>query len=149
MVTFLSAMTHLETQRWRTCWRLCSTNQVLVQNAWKKMKKFRKSFSVLFFFSIFFSHHHDKYINNIFLKTFFKTWQNTLLDDRTPCEDKQGGLFMRPQVSFSMWKMFNKGNWSKDKPSPSCQCSTENVRRMLPDCPLGAGGLPPPQVYMY
>lgn len=53
---------------------------------------------------------------------------------------------MRPQVSYSMWKIFNKGNWSKDKPSPNCQCSTENVRRMLPDCPLGAGGLPPPQV---
>lgn len=74
---------------------------------------------------------------------------NMLLDDRTsPCEDKQGGLFMRPQVSFSMWKMFNKGNWSKNEPSPNCQCSTENVRRMLPDCPLGAGGLPPPQVFM-
>lgn len=71
-------------------------------------------------------------------------------DDRTShCEDKQGGLFMRPQVSYSMWKMFNKGNWSRDKPSPECQCSTEDVRRMLPDCPLGAGGLPPPQVFMF
>uniref|UniRef100_A0A674NQK1 P-type phospholipid transporter n=1 Tax=Takifugu rubripes TaxID=31033 RepID=A0A674NQK1_TAKRU len=58
---------------------------------------------------------------------------------------KQGGLFMRPQVSYSMWKMFNKGNWSKEKTSPECQCSTEDVRRMLPDCPPGAGGLPPPQ----
>uniref|UniRef100_H2SHG0 P-type phospholipid transporter n=1 Tax=Takifugu rubripes TaxID=31033 RepID=H2SHG0_TAKRU len=62
------------------------------------------------------------------------------------CEVKQGGLFMRPQVSYSMWKMFNKGNWSKEKTSPECQCSTEDVRRMLPDCPPGAGGLPPPQM---
>uniref|UniRef100_H2SHG4 P-type phospholipid transporter n=1 Tax=Takifugu rubripes TaxID=31033 RepID=H2SHG4_TAKRU len=51
-----------------------------------------------------------------------------------------------PQVSYSMWKMFNKGNWSKEKTSPECQCSTEDVRRMLPDCPPGAGGLPPPQM---
>uniref|UniRef100_A0A8C9XBP2 P-type phospholipid transporter n=1 Tax=Sander lucioperca TaxID=283035 RepID=A0A8C9XBP2_SANLU len=36
-------------------------------------------------------------------------------------------------------------NWSKDAPSPDCQCSTEDVRRMLPDCPQGAGGIPPPQ----
>uniref|UniRef100_A0AAQ4PDV6 P-type phospholipid transporter n=1 Tax=Gasterosteus aculeatus aculeatus TaxID=481459 RepID=A0AAQ4PDV6_GASAC len=39
-----------------------------------------------------------------------------------------------------------KGNWSRGAPSPDCQCSTEDVRRMLPDCPQGAGGLPPPQI---
>uniref|UniRef100_A0A3Q3RRK1 P-type phospholipid transporter n=1 Tax=Mastacembelus armatus TaxID=205130 RepID=A0A3Q3RRK1_9TELE len=61
------------------------------------------------------------------------------------CEAERGGLFMRPQVSYSTWQMFYKGNWSSDRPSPECQCSTEDVRRMLPDCPLGAGGLPPPQ----
>ena len=55
-------------------------------------------------------------------------------------------MYMRPQVSFSTWQMFNKGNWSREKASPDCQCSTEEVRRMLPDCPQGAGGLPPPQV---
>uniref|UniRef100_A0A3Q3RRV2 P-type phospholipid transporter n=1 Tax=Mastacembelus armatus TaxID=205130 RepID=A0A3Q3RRV2_9TELE len=59
---------------------------------------------------------------------------------------ERGGLFMRPQVSYSTWQMFYKGNWSSDRPSPECQCSTEDVRRMLPDCPLGAGGLPPPQI---
>uniref|UniRef100_A0A3Q1AP80 P-type phospholipid transporter n=1 Tax=Amphiprion ocellaris TaxID=80972 RepID=A0A3Q1AP80_AMPOC len=48
-------------------------------------------------------------------------------------------------VSFSTWQMFSKGNWSRDRPSPECQCSTESVRRMLPECPEGAGGLPPPQ----
>lgn len=49
-------------------------------------------------------------------------------------------------MSFSMWQMFSKGNWSKERPSPECQCSTEDVSRMLPECPEGAGGLPPPQV---
>uniref|UniRef100_A0A8C4IQ13 ATP-binding cassette, sub-family A (ABC1), member 7 n=1 Tax=Dicentrarchus labrax TaxID=13489 RepID=A0A8C4IQ13_DICLA len=62
------------------------------------------------------------------------------------CESDRGGLFMRPQVSYSTWQMFKRGNWSIDSPSPDCQCSTEDVRRMLPDCPQGAGGLPPPQI---
>nr|XP_043900156.1 phospholipid-transporting ATPase ABCA1 isoform X1 [Solea senegalensis] len=64
----------------------------------------------------------------------------------TQCEDERGGPFMRPQVSYSTWQMFSRGNWSRDRPSPECQCSTEDVRRMLPDCPQGAGGLPPPQI---
>ncbi|KAK2908022.1 phospholipid-transporting ATPase ABCA1 isoform X2 [Channa argus] len=62
------------------------------------------------------------------------------------CKGEHGGLFMRPHVSYSTWDMFNRGNWSRDRPSPECQCSTEDVRRMLPDCPEGAGGLPPPQI---
>ncbi|KAF3835266.1 hypothetical protein F7725_027824 [Dissostichus mawsoni] len=62
------------------------------------------------------------------------------------CEDERGGLFMRPQLSYSTWQMFSSGNWSRHKPSLDCQCSTEDVRRMLPDCPKGAGGLPPPQI---
>ncbi|XP_033936450.1 phospholipid-transporting ATPase ABCA1 isoform X1 [Pseudochaenichthys georgianus] len=61
------------------------------------------------------------------------------------CEDERGGLFMRPQLSYDTWEMFSRGNWSRHKPSPDCQCSTEDVRRMLPDCPKGAGGLLPPQ----
>ncbi|CAL8309859.1 unnamed protein product [Lota lota] len=62
------------------------------------------------------------------------------------CGAEQGSVFMRPQVPYSSWEMFNRGNWSRRQPSPNCQCSTEEVRRMLPDCPLGAGGLPPPQM---
>ncbi|KAL7396790.1 hypothetical protein ABVT39_011869 [Epinephelus coioides] len=62
------------------------------------------------------------------------------------CEGERGGLFMRPQVSYSTWQMFSRGNWSRDTPSPDCLCSTEDIRRMLPDCPQGAGGLPPPQI---
>ncbi|XP_020558036.1 ATP-binding cassette sub-family A member 1 isoform X1 [Oryzias latipes] len=66
--------------------------------------------------------------------------------NNTSCEVEGGGQFRRPQVSFSMWQMFSKGNWSKERPSPECQCSTEDVSRMLPECPEGAGGLPPPQI---
>uniref|UniRef100_A0A8C7ZM90 P-type phospholipid transporter n=1 Tax=Oryzias sinensis TaxID=183150 RepID=A0A8C7ZM90_9TELE len=63
----------------------------------------------------------------------------------TKCMEQEVGN-NTPQVSFSMWQMFSKGNWSKERPSPECQCSTEDVSRMLPECPEGAGGLPPPQV---
>ncbi|XP_029939834.1 phospholipid-transporting ATPase ABCA1 [Salarias fasciatus] len=62
------------------------------------------------------------------------------------CEAERGGLFMRPQVPYSTWQMFSRGNWSRSSPSPDCECSTEDVRRMLPECPVGAGGLPPPQM---
>uniref|UniRef100_A0A672JTZ2 Zgc:172302 n=1 Tax=Salarias fasciatus TaxID=181472 RepID=A0A672JTZ2_SALFA len=51
-----------------------------------------------------------------------------------------------PQVPYSTWQMFSRGNWSRSSPSPDCECSTEDVRRMLPECPVGAGGLPPPQM---
>ncbi|XP_053179119.1 phospholipid-transporting ATPase ABCA1 [Scomber japonicus] len=62
------------------------------------------------------------------------------------CESERSSFFMRPQLSYSTWQMFSRGNWSKERPSPDCQCSTEEIRRMLPDCPRGAGGLPPPQI---
>ncbi|XP_051930370.1 phospholipid-transporting ATPase ABCA1 [Hippocampus zosterae] len=64
-------------------------------------------------------------------------------------ENKQGRVFKRPQVPDSTWQMFSTVNWTKEKPSPDCQCSTEDSRRMLPVCPEGAGGLPPPQVTLY
>uniref|UniRef100_A0A673C5R9 Zgc:172302 n=1 Tax=Sphaeramia orbicularis TaxID=375764 RepID=A0A673C5R9_9TELE len=67
-------------------------------------------------------------------------------EDDNRCEVQGGGQFMRPQVLFSTWEMFSRGNWSQTRMTPECQCSTEEVRRMLPDCPQGAGGLPPPQM---
>ncbi|XP_028299253.1 ATP-binding cassette sub-family A member 1 isoform X2 [Gouania willdenowi] len=67
-------------------------------------------------------------------------------NDNSTCEAQRVGLFMRPQISYSTWQMFARGNWSRDKPSPDCQCSTEDTRRMLPECPIGSGGLPPPQM---
>uniref|UniRef100_M3ZKD5 P-type phospholipid transporter n=1 Tax=Xiphophorus maculatus TaxID=8083 RepID=M3ZKD5_XIPMA len=67
-------------------------------------------------------------------------------EENLQCEPERGGKFMRPQMSFSTWQMLSQGNWTRDRPSPECQCSTEDTRRMLPDCPDGAGGVPPPQM---
>uniref|UniRef100_A0A8C9VRP3 P-type phospholipid transporter n=1 Tax=Scleropages formosus TaxID=113540 RepID=A0A8C9VRP3_SCLFO len=61
------------------------------------------------------------------------------------CTEEEGAVFRRPQIPYSTWKLFSTGNWSAAKPSPECQCSTDKVRRMLADCPEGAGGIPPPQ----
>ncbi|KAJ8339827.1 hypothetical protein SKAU_G00344600 [Synaphobranchus kaupii] len=33
-----------------------------------------------------------------------------------------------------------------ENPSPLCECSCEGRKKMLPECPAGAGGLPPPQM---
>uniref|UniRef100_A0A8C7ZJ66 P-type phospholipid transporter n=1 Tax=Oryzias sinensis TaxID=183150 RepID=A0A8C7ZJ66_9TELE len=51
-----------------------------------------------------------------------------------------------PEVSDSLRDIFAKGNWTRENPSPLCQCSCEGRKRMLPECPDGAGGLPPPQM---
>ncbi|XP_058257271.1 phospholipid-transporting ATPase ABCA1 isoform X2 [Hemibagrus wyckioides] len=68
-------------------------------------------------------------------------------DMEPQCEDSEAGtVFLRPQISYSTWQFFNNGNWTDVHPSPECECSTEDVRRMLPECPVGAGGLPPPQI---
>uniref|UniRef100_A0A665V001 P-type phospholipid transporter n=1 Tax=Echeneis naucrates TaxID=173247 RepID=A0A665V001_ECHNA len=51
-----------------------------------------------------------------------------------------------PQISLSVKDMFEKGNWTMENPSPLCECSCKGRKRMLPECPAGAGGLPPPQM---
>lgn len=51
-----------------------------------------------------------------------------------------------PDVSQSVTELFERGNWSVENPSPLCECSCGGRKRMLPECPPGAGGLPPPQV---
>uniref|UniRef100_A0AAZ3PIC2 P-type phospholipid transporter n=1 Tax=Oncorhynchus tshawytscha TaxID=74940 RepID=A0AAZ3PIC2_ONCTS len=33
-----------------------------------------------------------------------------------------------------------------EEPSPTCACSCDGRKKMLPECPTGAGGLPPPQM---
>ncbi|XP_042560069.1 phospholipid-transporting ATPase ABCA1 isoform X2 [Clupea harengus] len=68
------------------------------------------------------------------------------LSTNSTCGVESGSRFMRPQVSYSTWQLLGKGNWTRERPSPECECSSEEVRRMLPDCPEGAGGLPPPQL---
>uniref|UniRef100_A0A4W6D1H6 ATP-binding cassette, sub-family A (ABC1), member 1A n=1 Tax=Lates calcarifer TaxID=8187 RepID=A0A4W6D1H6_LATCA len=63
----------------------------------------------------------------------------------TPCTAVEDEWSV-PQVSQSVKDMFDKGNWTMENPSPLCECSCEGRKRMLPECPAGAGGLPPPQM---
>ncbi|XP_016419525.1 ATP-binding cassette sub-family A member 1 [Sinocyclocheilus rhinocerous] len=65
---------------------------------------------------------------------------------KLPCNMAGGTIWLTPAVDPSITEIFEKGNWSMENPSPDCQCSTPQRSFMLPDCPLGAGGLPPPQV---
>uniref|UniRef100_A0A8C6WUH1 ABC transporter domain-containing protein n=1 Tax=Neogobius melanostomus TaxID=47308 RepID=A0A8C6WUH1_9GOBI len=63
---------------------------------------------------------------------------------KLPCS--QGASdWLTPSVDQSVSDIFLNGNWSMANPSPACQCSTPKRSIMLPDCPPGAGGLPPPQ----
>ncbi|XP_061566340.1 phospholipid-transporting ATPase ABCA1-like [Cololabis saira] len=61
-----------------------------------------------------------------------------------PCSSS-GSDWFSPPVDQSVADIFLNGNWSMSNPSPPCQCSTPKRTIMLPDCPPGAGGLPPPQ----
>ncbi|NWR07545.1 ABCA1 protein, partial [Paradoxornis webbianus] len=54
--------------------------------------------------------------------------------------------FSAPSAPPSLLEVLQRGNWTQAKPSPPCQCSGPGAHRMLPECPEGAGGLPPPQV---
>ncbi|XP_077388934.1 phospholipid-transporting ATPase ABCA1b isoform X2 [Festucalex cinctus] len=51
-----------------------------------------------------------------------------------------------PEVAESVRRMFASGNWSMAEPSPACSCSCDGRKKMLPECPAGAGGMPPPQI---
>ncbi|KFZ69474.1 ATP-binding cassette sub-family A member 1, partial [Podiceps cristatus] len=62
----------------------------------------------------------------------------------TPCTVGQRE-WTTASVPDSVRDIFLKGNWSMENPSPSCECSNEKIKKMLPVCPPGAGGLPPPQ----
>ncbi|CAG5929271.1 unnamed protein product, partial [Menidia menidia] len=61
-----------------------------------------------------------------------------------PCSSS-GSDWFKPSVDQAVIDIFLNGNWSMSNPSPPCQCSTPKRTIMLPDCPLGAGGLPPLQ----
>uniref|UniRef100_A0A3B4E2I9 P-type phospholipid transporter n=1 Tax=Pygocentrus nattereri TaxID=42514 RepID=A0A3B4E2I9_PYGNA len=62
-----------------------------------------------------------------------------------PCVPAGATDWSTPAVDPSILEIFTIGNWSMQNPSPNCQCSTPQRNIMLPDCPPGAGGLPPPQ----
>uniref|UniRef100_A0AAX7VHF3 P-type phospholipid transporter n=1 Tax=Astatotilapia calliptera TaxID=8154 RepID=A0AAX7VHF3_ASTCA len=51
-----------------------------------------------------------------------------------------------PEVPESVLELFSSRNWTMDDPSPACMCSCDGKKKMLPDCPAGAGGLPPPEL---
>lgn len=51
-----------------------------------------------------------------------------------------------PEVPESILQLFSSKNWTMEDPSPACFCSNDGKKKMLPDCPAGAGGLPPPEV---
>ncbi|XP_077429248.1 phospholipid-transporting ATPase ABCA1b isoform X3 [Vanacampus margaritifer] len=51
-----------------------------------------------------------------------------------------------PEVPESLRRLFASGNWSMEEPSPACSCSCDGRKKMLPECPAGAGGMPPPQI---
>ncbi|XP_055978796.1 retinal-specific phospholipid-transporting ATPase ABCA4 [Sorex fumeus] len=53
--------------------------------------------------------------------------------------------WMTPTVAPSVIHLLQRQEWTADNPSPSCKCSTRDKLTMLPECPPGAGGLPPPQ----
>uniref|UniRef100_A0A8B9I399 P-type phospholipid transporter n=1 Tax=Anser brachyrhynchus TaxID=132585 RepID=A0A8B9I399_9AVES len=56
------------------------------------------------------------------------------------------GGFWQPPAPPAVLEVLRRGNWTWAEPSPPCQCSGPGARRMLPECPPAAGGLPPPQV---
>ncbi|XP_056624973.1 phospholipid-transporting ATPase ABCA1b [Triplophysa dalaica] len=51
-----------------------------------------------------------------------------------------------PEVPESVSDIFRMSNWTMDNPSPACECSSDGKKKMLPECPAGAGGLSPPQI---
>uniref|UniRef100_M4AKC9 ATP binding cassette subfamily A member 1 n=1 Tax=Xiphophorus maculatus TaxID=8083 RepID=M4AKC9_XIPMA len=51
-----------------------------------------------------------------------------------------------PLVPDSVKQLFSSRNWTMEHPSPACSCTCDGRKRMLPDCPAGAGGLPPPEM---
>ncbi|PWA20139.1 hypothetical protein CCH79_00020528, partial [Gambusia affinis] len=50
-----------------------------------------------------------------------------------------------PPVPDAVKQLFSSRNWTMEHPSPACSCTCDGRKRMLPDCPAGAGGLPPPE----
>uniref|UniRef100_A0A669R930 ATP binding cassette subfamily A member 4 n=1 Tax=Phasianus colchicus TaxID=9054 RepID=A0A669R930_PHACC len=54
-----------------------------------------------------------------------------------------------PAVHPNLSNLLLSQKWSSENPSPSCKCSTHKKLTMLPECPPGAGGLPPPQVVWF
>ncbi|XP_003502609.2 phospholipid-transporting ATPase ABCA7 isoform X2 [Cricetulus griseus] len=61
------------------------------------------------------------------------------------CTHSLDCYFSVPEVPADVAHILALGNWTPESPSPACLCSQPGARRLLPDCPAGAGGPPPPQ----
>ncbi|XP_075281062.1 retinal-specific phospholipid-transporting ATPase ABCA4 [Opisthocomus hoazin] len=61
-----------------------------------------------------------------------------------PCNN-MATAWNTPAVHPNLSSLLLSQKWSPENPSPSCKCSTHKKLTMLPECPVGAGGLPPPQ----
>lgn len=68
-----------------------------------------------------------------------------LPSNKFPCKNISSEWII-PTVSPSVTNILLSHEWTPNNPSPSCTCSTKNKLIMLPECPEGAGGRPPPQV---
>ncbi|XP_028661720.1 phospholipid-transporting ATPase ABCA1a [Erpetoichthys calabaricus] len=58
----------------------------------------------------------------------------------------ENSTWRTPDIPQNVKDLFLYGNWTMENPSPCCECSNENRKKMLPECPVGAGGLPPSQI---
>ncbi|XP_051028674.1 phospholipid-transporting ATPase ABCA7 [Acomys russatus] len=61
------------------------------------------------------------------------------------CAHSLACYFSVPEVPVDVASVLARGNWTPESPSPACHCSQPGARHLLPVCPAGAGGLPPPQ----
>ncbi|XP_009076194.1 PREDICTED: retinal-specific ATP-binding cassette transporter, partial [Acanthisitta chloris] len=70
--------------------------------------------------------------------------KNQPLPKNYPCNNTLTA-WNTPAVHPDLSSFLLRQEWSPENPSPSCKCSTQKKLTMLPECPAGAGGLPPPQ----
>ncbi|KAM4720611.1 retinal-specific phospholipid-transporting ATPase ABCA4 isoform 1-T1 [Rhinophrynus dorsalis] len=66
------------------------------------------------------------------------------LSKKFPCTNTSNEWII-PSVPPSVTSVLLSQEWTHDNPSPSCTCSSKSKLIMLPECPEGAGGRPPPQ----
>uniref|UniRef100_A0A8C4UMA0 P-type phospholipid transporter n=1 Tax=Falco tinnunculus TaxID=100819 RepID=A0A8C4UMA0_FALTI len=74
--------------------------------------------------------------------------ESILLHRNYPCNNMPTA-WNTPSVHPNLSRLLLSQKWSPENPSPSCKCSTDKKLTMLPECPAGAGGLPPPQVVSF
>ncbi|KAJ6657074.1 hypothetical protein lerEdw1_002819 [Lerista edwardsae] len=87
----------------------------------------------------------QKLLNALLSKPGFGTrCMNGYSIPNTPCSVGKEKWATTP-VPEDIMEIFRNGNWTMENPSPSCMCSNSQIKKMLPMCPVGAGGLPPPQ----